>query len=99
MMTPKDPGEVVIIKTAEILAPAMTMVPILLTGCGSRQGHGGAPAVVDGIVYFGSGNSYLYAADIQTGQEKWRFKTGDRVDSTPAIADGVVYFRSLDRDL
>ena len=99
MMTPQKPAVVVIKKTAEVLAPAMAIVPISLTGYGSRQGQGGAPAVVDWIVYFGSENSHLYAADIQTGQEKWRFNTGDRVDSTPAIADGVANFRSLDRDL
>jgi outer membrane protein assembly factor BamB len=34
--------------------------------------------------------------DIQTGREKWRFKTGWEVWSPPAVADGVVYFGSQD---
>ncbi len=53
-----------------------------------------SPAVSDGVVYFGSDDSYLYAVDIKTGQEKWKFKTGDEVFSSPAISDGVVYFGS-----
>ena len=28
-------------------------------------------------VYIGSWDSYLYAIDAETGQEKWRFKTGE----------------------
>ncbi len=49
--------------------------------------------------HFGSLDSNLYAVDIKTGQEKWRFKTGDPVYSSPAITDGVVYFGSLDSNL
>ncbi len=48
------------------------------------------------MVYFGSDDSYLYAVDIKTGQEKWKFKTGAVVFSSPAISDGVVYFGSYD---
>jgi outer membrane protein assembly factor BamB len=51
-----------------------------------------SPAVVDGVVFFGSGGGYLYALGQSTGQEQWKFKAGDRVDSDPAIADGNVYF-------
>ncbi|MBC8552169.1 MAG: PQQ-binding-like beta-propeller repeat protein [Candidatus Brocadiales bacterium] len=55
------------------------------------------PAVQDGVVYFGSSESNdhnLYAVDIKTGQEKWKFRTGSYVKSSPAIDDGVVYFGS-----
>ena len=38
-----------------------------------------SPAVSGGMVYFGSSDT-LYALDAQTGQEKWKFKTGDEVD-------------------
>jgi outer membrane protein assembly factor BamB len=30
--------------------------------------------VVGGVVYFGSYDDHLYAVDIETGQEKWRFE-------------------------
>jgi outer membrane protein assembly factor BamB len=54
------------------------------------------PAVFDGTVYFGSGDSSLYAIDMRTGNEKWRFKTGGAVHSSPAIVGGAVYFTSRD---
>ena len=53
--------------------------------------------VSDGVVYVGSYDTYIYALDAQTGQEKWKFKTlGFPVTSSPAISDGVVYFSSDD---
>ena len=69
------------------------------------------PAVGDGTVYVGSGcvssgtfcgespglDSSLYALDLQTGREKWRFETGGAVASSPLLADGVVYFGSGDQ--
>ena len=45
-----------------------------------------SPAVVEGIVYVGSADGNLYAVDAQTGKEKWRFLTGERVRSSPAVA-------------
>ena len=56
-------------------------------------------AVVDGVVYFGSWDNHLYALDTKTGEEKWKFKTGDLVNSSPAVVDGVVYFGSCDKHL
>ncbi len=52
-----------------------------------------------GIVYFGSYDRHLYAVDIKTGQEKWRFKTGAGIPSSPAISGGIVYFGSSDGHL
>ncbi len=57
------------------------------------------PAVVGGIVYFGSGDSCLYAIDVRTGNEKWRFKTNGAVHSSPTIINGIVYFTSRDECL
>ena len=51
-----------------------------------------SPGISDDIVYFGSDDGYLYAVDIQTGEEKWKFQASEfQVWSSPAIADGVVY--------
>ena len=55
-----------------------------------------SPAVLDGVVYFGSFDGYLYAVDINTGQEQWKFKTDAGVFSSPAVSDGVVYFGNYD---
>ena len=53
-----------------------------------------SPAVVDGVVYIGSYDHYLYALDATTGKQRWRFQTGGYVLSPPAVVDGVVYIGS-----
>ena len=55
-----------------------------------------SPNVVDGIVYFGSGDTNIYALDAASGQLKWKFKTGDVIHASPAIADGKLYVGSWD---
>jgi outer membrane protein assembly factor BamB len=51
-----------------------------------------SPAVVDGVVYFGSRDSRFYAVDAVTGRQLWAFPTGSWVESSPAVVGGVVYF-------
>ncbi len=58
-----------------------------------------SPAVVNGVVYFGSRDHYLYALDAETGQQIWSFETGSWVESSPAVVDGVVYCGSNDGNL
>jgi outer membrane protein assembly factor BamB len=55
-----------------------------------------SPVVVQGSVYFGSGDGNLYALDAATGESKWKFKTGDVVHASPAYADGVLFVGSWD---
>jgi outer membrane protein assembly factor BamB len=55
-----------------------------------------SPAVANGIVYAGSGDSYLYALDAVTGALKWRYLTGSAVFSSPNVVNGIVYFGSYD---
>lgn len=55
-----------------------------------------SPAVETGTVFIGSMDRNLYALDVATGQECWRFTTGVTLSSSPAVADGVVYFGSHD---
>lgn len=55
-----------------------------------------SPAVVAGVVYFGSGDGNVYAVDATAGTLKWKFKTGDVVHASPAVADGTVYIGSWD---
>ena len=55
-----------------------------------------SPAVADGTVFFGSEDTYLYAVDMKTGQEKWKFKTEDYIHSSPAVAYGTVFLGSAD---
>src|SRR5690349_24644617 len=55
-----------------------------------------SPAVVDGVVFVGSGDGNLYAIDAGSGAQKWKFTTRGRVASSPAVEAGVVYFHSYD---
>ncbi len=55
-----------------------------------------SPVVVEGVVYFGSGDGNLYALDAATGDLKWKFKAGDVIHASPAYADGVVFVGSWD---
>jgi len=66
-----------------------------------------SPAVVNGVVYVGSWDSYFYALDAATGKEKWRFKTGEDhqiynqvgIQSSASVMDGTVYFGCRDSNL
>ncbi len=67
-------------------------------------GFGGSinngPTLVDGILYFGAMDSYVYVVDALTGKEIWKFKTGDGVcESTPAVVDNVLYIGSFDHNI
>jgi eukaryotic-like serine/threonine-protein kinase len=55
-----------------------------------------SPLISDGIVYFGSWDGNFYAVEIDTGREKWRFKTGGAVQSCPAVSNGLICFGSGD---
>ena len=55
-----------------------------------------SPVVIDGAVYFGSGDGNVYALDANSGELRWKFKTGDVVHASPAFADGVVFVGSWD---
>jgi len=55
-----------------------------------------SPAIVDGLVYFGSSDGDVYALDAASGVLKWKFKTANVVHASPAVADGAVYVGSWD---
>ena len=53
-----------------------------------------SPVVWNGVVYFGSGDTNVYALDAATGGLKWKFKTGDVVHASPAVSGGTVFVGS-----
>jgi eukaryotic-like serine/threonine-protein kinase len=55
-----------------------------------------SPALVNDVVYFGSGDGNVYALDANSGQLKWKFATSDVVHASPALADETVYVGSWD---
>ena len=59
-----------------------------------------SPSVVEGVVYAGSYDGYLYAVDAASGELRWRYETAeDGVSSSPTVVDGVVYIGSRDKFL
>ena len=58
-----------------------------------------SPAVLGGTMYVGSDDGHLYAVDIASQRELWRFATGARIASSPAVSNGVVYVGSNDLHL
>jgi outer membrane protein assembly factor BamB len=54
-----------------------------------------SPAVVNGILYEGSQNGYLYALNAYTGTCYWRFNTGCSNLPSPVVVDGVVYIATM----
>ncbi|DAC72936.1 MAG TPA: hypothetical protein DSN98_02515 [Thermoplasmata archaeon] len=59
----------------------------------------GAVVAIDGTIYFGSNNWYVYAL-YPNSTLKWSYKTSQPIFSTPAIAaDGTIYITSCDNYL
>lgn len=55
-----------------------------------------SPTVLNGVVYFGSGDGNVYTLDAASGTLKWKFQTGDVVHASPAIAGGALFIGSWD---
>jgi len=55
----------------------------------------GTAAIVDGVVYIGSLDERLYAIDLATGKQKWKYKAGP-IKAAIAARDGAVYVGNLD---
>ena len=55
-----------------------------------------SPAVVDGVVYIGTGDKRLLALDGQSGDVIWEVQVEHPVHSTPAVAGDFVFFSLRD---
>ena len=58
-----------------------------------------SPAIIDGIVYFGSADDNVYAVAAENGTLVWKYTTGGDVSSSPAVSDGIVYIGSDDKKI
>lgn len=61
----------------------------------AKDGVDGTAAIVDGVVYIGSFDKHLYALDLKTGQEKWKYLAGP-IKSAPGYRAGNLYFGDED---
>jgi eukaryotic-like serine/threonine-protein kinase len=58
---------------------------------GTGRGVRSSPAVVDGTVYIGGNDGYLYALEEGSGSLLWKFAADMGIQTGPAVANGVVY--------
>ena len=58
-----------------------------------------SPTVSGGVAYIGSDDTYLYAINLENGEEKWKFKTRGPIKSTAAVYDDTVFISSSDGHL
>jgi len=49
------------------------------------------PTAANNKLFFGNPAGFLYAVDVDTGKEKWKFEMGGAISVGPAIMDGKVY--------
>src|SRR5262249_55564659 len=55
-----------------------------------EEGFDGAAAIVNGTVYVASFDQHLYALDLMTKKEKWKYKGGP-FKAPVSVRDGAVY--------
>jgi len=54
-----------------------------------------SPAVVDGVLYIGTKDGFLYAIEAGSGEVRWQADIGEYiVRASPAVVDGTVYIPS-----
>jgi len=51
-----------------------------------------APAIVDGMAFFGLEEGHLVALSLRTGEEKWSFNCGSAIYSAPSVSGHMLYF-------
>lgn len=70
--------------------------------------YASSPTIVDGVIYFGDGNTRVHAVDAKTGQAKWvaelmKLKPESgitiAVHTSPTVVDGTVYIGNAFGDL
>ena len=70
------------------------------TGIGIQgKGSVASPHTSDGLVFIGSADGNIYAIDMKTSKETWRFKTEHQVSSSPVVYKDALYCGSADGNL
>ena len=59
----------------------------------------GAPVVVGGRVYIGTGDGRLLAIDSTSGRTLWEHRMNSAILSSPAVAGGLLFFGTADRQV
>ena len=73
------------------LERATTRGPAVAWSFSTEAPNNANPLVLNDTVYFGSGDRHLYALDLHTGEERWRFQADEWIHGAPTYFDGVLY--------
>ena len=57
-----------------------------------------SPTVVDGVLYCGGMDSFVFALDAESGEEIWRFEASGRIAAAMTIAEGKVFVGEISGD-
>lgn len=57
------------------------------------------PAIVNNILFFGSGDGYLYSIDAANGKELWKFNSSAAIHSSPEYYSGKIYFTNREGNI
>jgi len=57
------------------------------------------PAIIDGQLYFGTGDGKLYCLNAQNGTFQWFFETRGAIRCPPIVQDGILYFGADDNSI
>jgi outer membrane protein assembly factor BamB len=63
----------------------------------AEAGVRSSPSIVNGKVYFGSDDTYLYCLDLNDGSLEWKYETRAGILSSPCVVGGNVYFGGFDK--
>ncbi len=86
----------VVVGTREGRVLAFSPAGTPLWGFDAAGGFWAAPTIDGDTVYAGSQDGRLYAIDLVTGKERWRYEAqGEEIGSSPVLVNGVAYFASL----
>jgi len=58
-----------------------------------------SPTIDDNVVYYGSIDGFLYAADAKTGWGIWRFRMNKGTISSPCVVENLVFVGSADGNI
>jgi outer membrane protein assembly factor BamB len=62
-----------------------------------RRSIQSSPAIVNGVAIVGARDGFIYAIDVATGKEKWRYDHKiSWINASAAVSDGVLYDASSD---
>ena len=74
-----------------VATDALPAAPALVWTFEAGDGVESTPAIAGGTVYVGSRDGRLYALDLATGKERFRYQADGEIKSSPAVRGGVVF--------